>query len=90
MFGRRNVGVSATHSASKTVSTLEQLSDAQLLCRAARQVLKVRCMVLPDMFVEHDSPAAMYAAAGLDTKGIVAKVFEALGKDARREVAKLR
>jgi 1-deoxy-D-xylulose-5-phosphate synthase len=52
--------------------------------------LKVRCMVLPDMFVEHDSPAAMYAAAGLDAKGIVAKVFEALGRDARREVAKLR
>jgi len=52
--------------------------------------LKVRCMVLPDVFVEHDSPAAMYAAAGLDAKGIVAKVFEALGKDARREFAKLR
>ena len=27
----------------------------------------------------------MYAKAGLDAKGIVAKVFEALGKDARRE-----
>src|ERR1700688_779819 len=52
--------------------------------------LKVRCMLLPDEFVEHDSPAAMYAAAGLDAKGIVAKVFEALGKDARREFAKLR
>jgi len=52
--------------------------------------LKVRCMVLPDMFIEHDSPAAMYAAAGLDAKGIVAKVFEALGRDARREFAKLR
>jgi 1-deoxy-D-xylulose-5-phosphate synthase len=52
--------------------------------------LKVRCMVLPDMFIEHDSPAAMYAAAGLDAKGIVAKVFQALGKDARREFAKLR
>jgi 1-deoxy-D-xylulose-5-phosphate synthase len=52
--------------------------------------LKVRCMLLPDEFIEHDSPAAMYAAAGLDAKGIVAKVFEALGKDARREFAKLR
>jgi 1-deoxy-D-xylulose-5-phosphate synthase len=52
--------------------------------------LKVRCMILPDMFIEHDSPAVMYAAAGLDAKGIVAKVFEALGKDARREFAKLR
>jgi len=48
--------------------------------------LKVRAMVLPDVFVDHDSPAAMYARAGLDAKGIVAKVFEALGKDARRDV----
>jgi 1-deoxy-D-xylulose-5-phosphate synthase len=45
--------------------------------------LKVRCMVLPDRFIDQDSPAAMYAAAGLDAKGIVAKVFEALGKDIR-------
>ncbi|HEY6257750.1 MAG TPA: 1-deoxy-D-xylulose-5-phosphate synthase [Xanthobacteraceae bacterium] len=52
--------------------------------------LKVRCMVLPDTFIEHDSPNAMYAAAGLDAKGIVAKVFQALGMDVRREVAKLR
>jgi 1-deoxy-D-xylulose-5-phosphate synthase len=27
----------------------------------------------------------MYAKAGLDAKGIVAKVFEALGRDARRD-----
>jgi len=46
---------------------------------------KVRCMMLPDVFIDHDSPAAMYAQAGLDAKGIVAKVFEALGKDIRRE-----
>ena len=44
--------------------------------------LKVRSMVLPDAFIDQDSPAAMYAKAGLDAKGIVAKVFEALGKDA--------
>jgi len=43
--------------------------------------LKVRVMVLPDLFIDHDSPAAMYAKAGLDAKGIVTKVFEALGKD---------
>jgi 1-deoxy-D-xylulose-5-phosphate synthase len=48
--------------------------------------LKVRCMVLPDMFIDQDSPAAMYAVAGLDAKGIVAKVFEALGKDVRTDV----
>ncbi|MBV8836918.1 MAG: 1-deoxy-D-xylulose-5-phosphate synthase, partial [Alphaproteobacteria bacterium] len=45
--------------------------------------LKVRCMVLPDRFIDQDSPAAMYAAAGLDARGIVAKVFETLGKDVR-------
>src|SRR5256885_10093500 len=45
--------------------------------------LKVRCMVLPDRFIDQDSPAAMYAVAGLDAKGIVAKVFDALGKDVR-------
>jgi 1-deoxy-D-xylulose-5-phosphate synthase len=47
--------------------------------------LKVRCMVLPDVFIDQDSPGAMYAQAGLDAKGIVAKVFEALGKDIRRD-----
>jgi len=44
--------------------------------------LRVRSMVLPDIFQDHDTPAKMYARAGLDAKGIVAKVFEALGKDA--------
>ncbi|HET9903331.1 MAG TPA: 1-deoxy-D-xylulose-5-phosphate synthase [Xanthobacteraceae bacterium] len=44
--------------------------------------LKVRTMVLPDIFIDQDSPAAMYAKAGLDARGIVAKVFEALGKEA--------
>jgi 1-deoxy-D-xylulose-5-phosphate synthase len=48
--------------------------------------LKVRCMVLPDAFIDQDSPAAMYAVARLDAKGIVAKVFEALGKDVRIDV----
>jgi len=50
---------------------------------ALDQGLKVRFMVLPDVFIDQDSPAAMYAMAGLDAKGIVAKVFEALGKDVR-------
>ena len=49
--------------------------------------LKVRCMVLPDSFIDQDSPAAMYAKAGLDAKGIVAKVFEALGRDQDRRSA---
>jgi 1-deoxy-D-xylulose-5-phosphate synthase len=51
--------------------------------------VKVRTMVLPDIFMDHDSPNAMYAKAGLDTKGIVAKVFEALGKDQAVETIRL-
>ena len=51
--------------------------------------LKFRAMVLPDVFIDQDTPAAMYAAAGLDAKGIVRKVFEALGKDMAAETVKL-
>ena len=50
--------------------------------------LKVRAMVLPDVFQDHDSPAAMYGKAGLDSAGIVAKVFDALGKGASAETLK--
>jgi 1-deoxy-D-xylulose-5-phosphate synthase len=57
--------------------------------RALDRGLKVRCMVLPDIFIDQDSPAAMYARAGVDAKGIVAKVFEALGKDARHDALQL-
>jgi 1-deoxy-D-xylulose-5-phosphate synthase len=51
--------------------------------------LRMRSMVLPDMFIDQDSPNAMYAKAGLDAKGIVAKVFETLGKDVREEKIRL-
>ena len=51
--------------------------------------LKVRSMVLPDTFIDQDSPNAMYALAGLDAKGIVQKAFEALGKDVKAETIKL-
>jgi len=51
--------------------------------------LKVRSMVLPDAFIDQDSPNTMYAKAGLDTKGIVAKAFEALGQNMRGETVKL-
>jgi len=47
--------------------------------------LKLRSMMLPDIFIDQDSPNAMYAKAGLDAKGIVKKVFEALGKDVKVE-----
>jgi len=43
--------------------------------------LKVRTMVLPDVFLDQDTPKAMYAKAGLDARGIVAKVFAALGQE---------
>ncbi len=52
-------------------------------------MLKFRSMVLPDVFLDHDTPAAMYARAGLDAKSIVAKVFETLGKDYKTETVKL-
>ena len=41
--------------------------------------LRVRTMTLPDKFQDHDKPERMYAAAGLDAKGIVAKAIAALG-----------
>jgi len=51
--------------------------------------LKVRSMVLPDVFIDQDSPTAMYARAGLDANGIIAKAFEALGKDRKIETMQL-
>ena len=51
--------------------------------------LKVRAMVLPDIFIDQDSPNAMYAKAGLDAKSIVTKAFEALGQNVRGDVVKL-
>ncbi len=41
--------------------------------------LKVRAMTLPDAFQDQDKPDRLYAAAGLDSKAIVAKAIEALG-----------
>jgi 1-deoxy-D-xylulose-5-phosphate synthase len=51
--------------------------------------LKVRAMILPDIFIDQDSPTAMYAKAGLDSRGIVIKAFEALGQNLRGEAVKL-
>jgi len=64
---------------------LQALAEHGLIERG----LRVRCMVLPDRFIDQDSPNAMYAQAGLDAKGVVAKVFEALGKDAVAETVRL-
>ena len=41
--------------------------------------LKFRSMVLPDSFIDHASPEAMYRAAGMDAAQIEAKVLETLG-----------
>ena len=37
--------------------------------------LKVRTLTLPDRYQEQDKPERLYAAAGLDAKGIVAKAL---------------
>ena len=41
--------------------------------------LKFRSMVLPDTFIDHASPEAMYRSAGMDAAHIEAKVLEVLG-----------
>ncbi len=43
--------------------------------------LKVRSMILPDVFIDHDKPDRMYAKAGLNSAAIIAKVFEVLQQD---------
>ncbi|MBC7157451.1 MAG: 1-deoxy-D-xylulose-5-phosphate synthase, partial [Rhodobacteraceae bacterium] len=43
--------------------------------------LKFRAMVLPDSFIDHASPAEMYAEAGLAAADIEAKVLRVLGVD---------
>jgi 1-deoxy-D-xylulose-5-phosphate synthase len=51
--------------------------------------IKIRSMVLPDIFIDQDSPNTMYAKASLDAKSIVARTFQALGQNVRGEVIKL-
>jgi 1-deoxy-D-xylulose-5-phosphate synthase len=51
--------------------------------------LKIRSMVLPDIFMDQDSPGAMYTKAGLDSAGIVTKVFDALGGNVQTEAVRL-
>jgi 1-deoxy-D-xylulose-5-phosphate synthase len=57
---------------------LQALSDMGALDRG----LKIRSLVLPDMFLDHGNPDKLHAAVGLDANGIVARVFEALGPEA--------
>ncbi len=50
---------------------------------------KFRSLVLPDTFLDQDSPAAMYNAAGLNADGIVRAVFSCLGAKAPLGAMKL-
>ncbi|MBX9592518.1 MAG: 1-deoxy-D-xylulose-5-phosphate synthase [Hyphomonadaceae bacterium] len=54
---------------------LQYLASDGLLERG----LKVRPLVLPDVFIEHDKPERMYDQAGLNGSQIVATVLAALG-----------
>jgi 1-deoxy-D-xylulose-5-phosphate synthase len=58
---------------------LQHLSETGLL----EQGVRVRAMVLPDVYLDQDKPDRMYAAAGLDARGIVAKVLATLGNEAK-------
>jgi len=64
---------------------LQLLAEQGVLDRG----IKVRTMVLPDAFIDHDKPERMYAQAGLDAAGITAKVMTALGKSLAPAEAKL-
>jgi 1-deoxy-D-xylulose-5-phosphate synthase len=64
---------------------LQLLAEQGVLDRG----IKLRTMVLPDVFVDHDKPERMYAQAGLDAAGITAKVMTALGKSLAPSETKL-
>jgi len=56
---------------------LQFLAEGGLLDRG----LKVRSMVLPDIFIEQGKPDQMYEQAGLNASGIVTTVLGALGRE---------
>ncbi len=56
---------------------LHHLATMGLLDRG----LKIRPMVLPDMYQDHDSPVKQYDQAGLNARHIVATALEALGHE---------
>jgi 1-deoxy-D-xylulose-5-phosphate synthase len=66
-------------------AVLHSLAREGLLDRG----LKVRTLHLPDRFIEHNKPAAMYAEAGLDASSIVSTVVAALGKERDTGVVRL-
>ena len=50
--------------------------------------LKIRTMVLPDAFLEHDSPQTQYDQAGLNARHIVAMALAALGREIAEQPAR--
>jgi 1-deoxy-D-xylulose-5-phosphate synthase len=50
--------------------------------------LKIRSMVLPDIFLDHDSPQAQYERAGLNARHIVATALSALGRESAEQPAR--
>jgi 1-deoxy-D-xylulose-5-phosphate synthase len=54
---------------------LKYLSDEGLLDAG----LKIRTMVLPDVFIDHDTPQKQYEEAGLNAAQIAVKAIQALG-----------
>src|SRR6266850_3164920 len=50
--------------------------------------LKIRTMVLPDVFLDHDSPQAQYDQAGLNARHIVAMALSALGREIAQQPAR--
>ena len=59
---------------------LHHLATAGLLDHG----LKIRPMVLPDRFIDHDTPMAQYDQARLNAKHIVDTALAALGRNVER------
>ncbi|HET6221806.1 MAG TPA: transketolase C-terminal domain-containing protein, partial [Dongiaceae bacterium] len=63
---------------------LQYLATAGLLDHG----LKIRPMVLPDRFVDHDKPEKQYDEAGLNARDIVATALMALGREINQAPAR--
>ena len=56
---------------------MQLLSDRGVFDRG----LKFRSMILPDIFIDQDTPEKMYEIAGLDSFSIINKVEETLNSN---------
>jgi 1-deoxy-D-xylulose-5-phosphate synthase len=68
---------------------MQTLAEAGMLDGIGARSLKFRAMVLPDRFLDHDKPEKLYAGAGLDARGIVAKVLATLGRESEALASKI-